>query len=154
MANRKVYKKKQDNFLRNALIVFGSIFMVLTVVFIVSSMNELKYDDFEHLQTYEEFDNKPEQKYAVYLYSEECGYCIQIKNKLLNFADSNESDLKVYFIDIYSVSGNSTVLPSQVTGTPSLIVIEDGNVVDVFGGSEDIPAFIDDINNGEYTFGE
>lgn len=144
----KTYKKKQDNFLRNALIVFGSIFVILTIVFIVSSLGEPKYKDFEHLQTFEDFDNQIEDKYAVYYYSTECGACAAIKNRVLDFALENELGLKVYFLELLTAEGDYRAMPASVTGTPNIIFVENGTVVDTIQGSDVITDFFDSVKDG------
>lgn len=156
----KTYKKKQDNFLRNILIGFGSVFVVLFAVMVYFNITELKYEDFQEVGTYDDMDNMPEDVYAVYYYSTGCSVCARIKSQVLQFAEENAAGLKVYMMG-YEVT--SEVIPGSrldvvgpggetLTSFPALIIFEDGQIVNWIGGGEDIPNFIDDVNNGTITF--
>ncbi len=98
----------------------------------------------------------PEDQYIVYWYGLNCSHCNDIKQEVLEFADNNKAGIKVYLMDSSNATTgtNDIVDPDTgvaMTGTPSMIVVVDGVVVDVFVGSGDVPNLIDDINDGVYN---
>lgn len=158
----KKHRKKEDNFLRNVLIGFGSIFVVLFAVMLYFNITELKYEDFQEVGTYDDMDNMPEDVYAVYYYSTGCSVCATIKTEVLKFADENAAGLKVYMM---GYEKTSEIIPGsrldvegpdgeKLTSFPALIIFKDGQIIDWIGGGIDIPNFIDDVNNGTITFDE
>lgn len=158
----KTYKKKQDNFLRNVLIGFGSIFVILFAVMVYFNITELKYDDFEQVGTYDDVDNMEEDLYAVYYYSLSCGVCTTIKADILQFAEENALGMKVYMLgheetsEIFPGAKQLITGPEgeKLTSTPTLMIFKDGELIEFVVGNPYIPQFIDDINNGTITFDE
>ena len=164
----KTYKKKQDNFLRNVLIGFGSVFVVLFAVMLYFNITELKYDDFEQVGTYDDVAKMPEDVYAVYYYSTSCGACNTIKSTVLDFAEENALGLKVYMLGheqtsevipgarsrILDPAGPTETTTGYLSSTPTLIVFQDGEIIEFIIGGNNIPDFIESVNNGSYTFDE
>ncbi len=100
------------------------------------------YDEFDHLSSFSEVETQAEGTYLVYYYSVSCGYCNQIKEEVLDFAESNDANMKVYFI-------NAAEVPSQgsynITGTPSLLYIVDNEFEDKISGAYDVPEFLQNL---------
>jgi len=146
-----------DNFISTLFKVFGGVIILLVVGLII--FNALKveygYNDFQHLSNFQAIDDMPEDQYLVYYYGENCGHCTLIKEQVLRFANKNEAGIKVYLMDSANTSGVNTVVHpdtgKEMTGTPSMITVVDGVIVDLNVGSEAIPELLDAINEGTYT---
>lgn len=155
----KTHRKKEDNFLRNVLIVFGSVFVILLGVMIYYNITALDYDDFEQLGTYDVIAEQDEELYAVYYYSTSCGACASIKEKLLKFAKENELGMKVYLMG-YEVtfedeqdSRDLIIGPAgeELTSFPTLMVYQDGEMIEFLVNTTNITNFMDDVASGDYT---
>lgn len=150
--------KQKDNFIRNILLGFGGVILALVLVLIVIEVNSPQYDDFDHLTSYQAIERQDEDQYLVYYYSETCSYCAEIKDTVLKFAKNNKADLKVYIMQASpSISGvNNIVNPNNANdpmdGTPALVTVVDGQVVDLNSGAVDIPNVLELINEGTYTY--
>lgn len=152
MAKRKNGK---DNTMRNLLIGFGSVFLILIGAWIGSDMATVKYNDFEQITEYEEVDKQEEDLYAVYYYYDECGACKSIKAETLDFASGNNYDIKFYRLHAYQTSGNKdyiTILNggTQMNSTPTLLLFKDGVLIDYLVGADDIKLFYNQVENGSY----
>ena len=148
----------QDNFIRNILLGFGGVIVALAIALFAVEVNSPQYDDFDHLTSFQAIDRQAEDQYLVYYYSETCGYCSEIKDTVLKFAKNNKADLKVYIIEAGpAISGvNNIVNPNDpndlMDGTPSLVTVVDGRIVDLNSGATDIPNVLELINEGTYTY--
>ncbi len=144
-------KGSNDKFLSYVLIGFAITFFVILVSLVIyNSFNKtLDYDSFSTIDNYSDIQQMDEDVYLVYWYSETCTACTTIKAEVLAFADSNEVDMKVYFMDAGTASGTNYI--PQMTGTPSLITIINGAIVDLNVGNIEIPQTFDEINDGTYS---
>ena len=105
--------------------------------------------DFDTIDDYSQIQLKSESQYLVYWYSETCPACTAIKQEVLDFADENEAGIKIYFMDAAKTTGTNYI--TQMTGTPSLLTVVNGVIVDLNVGSDLIPKTFDEINNGSYS---
>jgi thiol-disulfide isomerase/thioredoxin len=153
MATYKNGHKKQgnDKFFSYVLIGFAVAFFVILISMILfNAFNKtLTYDSFETVDDYLYIQTQEEDQYLVYWYSEICPACTAIKDEVLEFSDSNEAGIKVYFMDSSKTSGTNYI--QQMTGTPSVVVVVDGIIVDLALGNEAIPQLFDAINSGTYS---
>lgn len=153
MATYKNGHKKQSNekFFSYVLIGFAITFFVILISMIIFNAFDktLTYGSFDTVDDYLSIQTQEEDQYLVYWYTETCTACIAIKTEVLEFADSNEAGVKVYFMDASKATGTNYI--TQMTGTPSVIVVVDGIIVDLALGNESIPELFDAINDGTYT---
>lgn len=89
----------------------------------------------------------------IYHYSETCSFCEQIRNDILGFAISNGMDIPVYVADMNSSAINQTSMfsPAQITGTPTVSIFVNGNLVNQVVGVNPILNLIDQVNAGTFT---
>lgn len=123
---------------------------------------ELDYSDFssDHLQSWEDVLTQEEDQYLLYYYGVNCSHCKTIKQDVLKFADYNQAELKVYFIDSAAVSYenyetypiNDPLTDLPVQGTPTIIVVNGGKAKAFAVGAVIIPDLLDQINKGTYGF--
>lgn len=154
----KKHRKKEDNFLRNVLIIFGSVFVILMGVMIYYNITALDYDDFEQLGEYSEVAIQDEDLYAVYYYSTSCGACASIKEEILKFAKENELGMKLYLLG-YEVTARDNVARALIVGPndetlssfPTLMIYQDGEMIEFLVNTTNITAFMDDVASGDYT---
>ena len=84
--------------------------------------------------------------YFVYVFSYDCYYCRQIKNRIISF--SNSSEYSVYFVE-YSkqipIKNNLSITIGAkdidnvfIKGTPSLLLIDDATVAINVGGKNEV----------------
>lgn len=137
------------------LIGFGSVIVILIGVFLGLEMLKLDYDDFDQITSYQRILDQEEDQYIVYWYGSSCSHCALIKDQVLEFADDNNENIKVYMINSSNATGVANLEHPDdpdiaMTGTPTMIIIKDGAVADMVIGSEDIPALMELINSGNY----
>lgn len=106
------------------------------------------YNDHPKIMDFSKVDELGQDRTElIYRFHPDCGACQRIKGEVLDFAENNEPGLTVYMTH---TDYEENLPRGYYTGTPSLLVIENGRIVDEFVGSEDIPAFFDDVNDGTY----
>jgi hypothetical protein len=144
------YKKKQDNFLRNILIGFGVIFMVLVLALTILPNLEgtkvLDYGSFDSISSYTEVSTQSENNYLVYYYSESCSHCSLIKSDVLEYADTGSTP--IYFWEASLGDGHdylTDLYGASITGTPTLVVVQYGVPIEFIVGSLDIPTYLNSI---------
>lgn len=145
-------KSSNDKFFSYILIGFAITFFIILISMVLFNIfdDTLDYDSFEQVGDYSQIQLMEENQYLVYWYSETCPACINIKEAILEFADNNNAGIKVYFMDADKTSGSNYI--TQMTGTPSLITIVNGVIVDLNVGYVDIPVILEQINNGTYSY--
>ena len=169
------YKRKGNNeklvtyllygFIGLFVIILGGlgIFRLVNPVLGYSNFND------EHLQNFSEVVLQEEEEYFVYFYGVNCGYCTDIKEEVLTFAQENSTGIKVYFIessdpdDYIQITNPTTGQPQNVapitdpitgrnmSGTPTFVTVVDGRVVDLTVGPNAITDLLDQVNEGTYT---
>jgi len=149
MATTKNKRKKQgnDKFILYIIIGFAIAFFAILISLIIYNALDDTFDNSPLL-------NKPEEQYLVYLYSDNCSYCLLIKDEVAAFSDYNNAGIKLYYLNTTDLkAGEFEYLDKTygVTGTPSMFTIVDGKVADVLIGSNEIPNTFDAINSGTYT---
>ena len=88
----------------------------------------------------------------IYHYSDTCSFCEQIRNEVLGFAIENAMDIPVYVADMNSSAINQTSMfsPAQITGTPTMSIFVNGNLVNQVVGVNPILNLIDQVNEGTF----
>lgn len=152
MTTKTNYKSKNgDKFLTYTLIGFAVAFFAIILSLILFKIFDktLKYDSFDALPRQSALLTQSEDQYLVYYYTESCHYCQEIKTEVLNFANENNANIKVYFWD-GAVLGTAPY--TEIEGTPAMIMVSNGRVVDIINGYIQIPATFDLINAGTYSY--
>lgn len=130
-----------------------SLLLLLTLSFTLAGCedsSEYSYSDFTHLTNFSQIQTQDEEVYLVHYYSLTCSHCELVKPTILEFADTNTKGVKVYFIDAYNVTGTNYV--DGMDGTPALLTISNGLIVDMNVGSVNIPLVLEDIEQGQYAY--
>jgi thiol-disulfide isomerase/thioredoxin len=160
MAKQSSFKRsREDKFLTYLILGFAGVIVALVLGLVVYNLfsNEPEYEDFDHINSFYSITSQDEDQYLVYYYSETCGYCTQIKPRILNFAASNDLGIKVYLMD--AQVAYSTSFPiydpdtnAQMTGTPSLITVVDGEIVHMAPGYLEVLDALEAMEDGTYTY--
>lgn len=160
MASKSSFgRSKNDKFLTYTIIGFAGVVVALVVGLILYDIFtvELSYTDFDGVTNFNQIRNQTEDEYIVYYYSESCGFCNQIKNAVMNFADENDENIKVYMMD--AQVAYSTAFPifdpdsgDEMTGTPSMITVVNGEIVHMAGGYLEVLDLIEAIDDGTYAY--
>lgn len=118
---------------------------------IYTSMNTLDYDDFadQHIADFNNTLTITDDLHLEYYYSPYCSHCNAIKTKMLSFFYYLDT-VPYYLINTSSATG--LVKIDGFMGTPSLYVINHGEVVESYIGSVQVPNFIDDYRQGNIDF--
>ncbi len=145
-------RQKNDKLFSYILIGFAVTFFIVIASLILFDIfnKELTYDSFEHVENYADITQMEEDVYLVYFYSDVCHYCNDIKVDVLEFADENNASVKVYFLDAGSAQGINNI--PGMDGTPTLLTIVNGQLVDMSSGTTSIITIIDQVNNGTYPY--
>jgi hypothetical protein len=122
----------------------------------------LDYVDFDYISNYYEVFNRREGTYIVYVYSQSCVVCTELKADFLAFADSYTA-YNVYFFDAGSVDTTyqadylSSIGQSNVK-TPTLLIIKNGTFDKTavsryyFEGESRIRSIMLDLKNNVYPY--
>lgn len=156
MAKHKssVQSNSSDKFVVRVFIGFGVLFAVLIVSLLVFNANKkvYAYEDFVTLTDFGGYTTQSEEKYIVYYYSDNCGYCDLIKTDVLSFADSNDADVKVYLMNASGMTGTNPFPEGHdLFGTPAMHVVVNGVITNSYLGSLQIPEALDSINAGTHA---
>ncbi len=144
--SKKVNKSKRElGIVFYSFIVFGVMFLALSIILIIFNSDSLDYSDFKHFDDYSEVLTQPESEYLVYYYTAECGACRFLKDDLLDFADENSYGMKIYFIDAILVTGVDYIGFNYTT--PTMMMISQGAVVSTAVGSTEILNTLEIIEN-------
>ncbi len=122
----------------------------------------LDYEDFDYIEDYDEVFNRREGTYIVYLYSESCFNCGEIKRDVLAFADSY-TDRAMFFFNVDNATAELqnaflTTLGRTQVGTPSLILIKDNGFSTTassryfFSGASAVLSILTDLEKGTYQY--
>lgn len=104
----------------------------------------LEYFMFSALNDYSEILIQ-DGSYMVYYYSETCGACASFKETMLTFADEDTSEYDFYLMHAPDLTGerSSVVLgDGGLTGTPTLMIIENGVIVEYYLGTLEIGDYL------------
>lgn len=156
------YKRKgnDDRFFTYLIISFAALVLViLSGIAIYRIINPvLSYEDFEPytIQRYSQITEMSEDQYLVYYYGESCSHCKDIKQTVLNFTNENDAGVRVYLLESSTddFSNNNVVHPVTgvaMTGTPSMITVRNGVIVDLNVGKDLVLDLMDKINDGTYN---
>ena len=91
------------------------------------------FEDFVHLESWDEVLNKEETDYNVFVYNDTCEFCEEIAPELQILA--SDSDTIVYFLNISNITDNSDAL---VDALPALLVVSGGTISEEFVGTDQI----------------
>ena len=107
------------------------------------------YKDFvgHNMLSFNELEFLPQDRYIAYYYSDECGHCQNVKAELLEFF-KDFNGMPFYFIDVAEAEGSTNV--SGLTGTPTLLIFNEGGIQDAYVGSERVRDFIEDYSEIDY----
>ncbi len=121
------------------------------------------YEVGKHIKKGDPLDT--EGKAIYYFYQDTCKYCIELKPKTTEFYNKElETDDKMYFVDLANISNadfwakddfNQGELEAKITigedidpneikisGTPSMVVFEDGKLTKYLVGNDEITAYM------------
>ena len=141
-------RNSNDKFLSYVLIGFAITFFVILISMVL-------FNTFNESLEVSNLTEMNESEYLVYFYSDTCPACIDIKDEVAAFANNNNAGIKLYYLDSYDVSNTDYQYLSDtygIGGTPAMLTIVDGVVVDVLSGNIEIPQVFDLINNGIYQY--
>ena len=141
-------RNSNDKFLSYVLIGFAITFFVILISMVL-------FNTFNESLEVSNLTEMNESEYLVYFYSDTCPACIDIKDEVAAFANNNNAGIKLYYLDSHDVSSTDYqyLLDTYgVGGTPAMLTIVDGVVVDVLSGNIEIPQVFDLINNGIYQY--
>ncbi|MFP4286158.1 MAG: lipoprotein [Candidatus Izemoplasmataceae bacterium] len=120
------------------------IIIFLVILLIMSGCTPEKvtyeYDDYPHISDWRHVNNLEQGFYHIYVYSEYCITCDDIKQNVLTFAQESKNEVPFYLVDYYDVVNDP---PFDFTYTPTLVVMEGDEVVSVYDTKEAIQEFID-----------
>ncbi|MEC9485699.1 MAG: thioredoxin family protein [Candidatus Izemoplasma sp.] len=108
--------------------------------------SRLEYDDFSnhYLTDYSETLVVDDQTHIEYFYSPYCSHCESLKQEILTFF-TNLEDYPFYLVDISQTTGENTI--EELTGVPTLIVVTNHQIEEIFSGTEAIRNFINSVTS-------
>lgn len=120
-----------------------------------SDLTTLDYNDIEHLKIdYNEMFLMQNPSYFVYFYQLNCLHCILLKQNIITYALSGK--VKTYFIqcderiniidDTATTIGCSDITSFGILGTPTLILIQEGEVAINVAGEDLIKTILNEYN--------
>lgn len=136
------------------LILLITLLLTITLSGCETAFEELDYTDFPDsvVTNYSALEDIKDQRYVAYYYSKNCGHCADIKQDILNFFN-HFKDMPFYILDTSlakDVSGYD-----EFIGTPTVMVIANGVVLESYVGTFEIKDFIkeyDDFDKFELDY--
>lgn len=131
----KISKKSNKRLdpLKITVIAIGVLFITLIAVAIIFD-DSLSYSDAEHISAWSEIDTMDGTTY-VYAYTETCPICQDIKQEML-VLNRDHPNTTVY-ANVPQVDGT---IPTEISGVPALLIVEDGIIVDRVVGAQVVDA--------------
>ncbi|MFW6299194.1 MAG: thioredoxin domain-containing protein [Bacillota bacterium] len=111
--------------------------------------NAFSDDTHEHAFDYRDISDMGDGEIEIiYRYHPECGICQNIAPDVDDFEDENADEIPFHRVH----SDHEENRPQDVeSGVPSVLVVEDGEIVDEFAGGEEVPQFFDDVLDDSYS---
>ncbi len=138
--------------LTSTQIAFGVIVLLITIlstiIVVFNARNRISEDDFVRSWT-SVLSMQEEGTYFVYVYSDGCPACQQIRNEVLVFYRDQPNDIQLYYLDIDNVMG-SPAPNLSVSSVPTIIVVRDGQHVDTLSGIPPIRELFQSARDGEF----
>jgi len=144
------------------ILIFILAFSVVACQAETTTTAGLDYGDFDYIEDYDEVFNRREGTYIVYLYSESCYNCGEIKSDVLAFAEAY-SGRAMFFFNVDGATAELqndflTTLARTQVGTPSLILIKDNGFSTTassryfFSGASAVLSILTDLEKGTYQY--
>ncbi len=101
--------------------------------------------DYKHfisstVYSYRELESMDHEKYIAYYYSDSCSHCQEVKSDILNFLKDFD-EMPYYFLDVAEAPDQTST--TIFRGTPTLFVIENNTIIEVYVGSVEVREFIE-----------
>ena len=100
---------------------------------------EKTYDDFDHINHWDDLDQLTGDQSLVYFYTRTCHACTSIKTDVLDMLSQLMDDVEVYLVDATVVQGQP---PIELRYVPTLIVFHDGVVSDHMIGPQPVLTYL------------
>ena len=137
--------------LTSTKIALGVILLLIVslsaVIVIFNARNRISEDDFVRNWS-NVLEMQDDDTYFVYIYSDGCPACQQIRNEVLVFYRDEPSGINLYYLDVDNVSGAPSPTFS-LTGVPAIIVVRDGVFVETITGIPGIRDLFQAARDGE-----
>lgn len=122
------------------------------IEFFVSRYGTVDMTDYKHfventVYSHNQIENRDDKRYIAYFYTDECGFCQEVKPELLSFFKDFDA-MPFYMIDLAEAPDSSSI--ESLTGTPTLLVISDRTIVESYVGIDNIRAFIASYQELDY----
>ena len=131
--------------MNNKMVILAAILVVL-LLSVVQIMESTAYNGKEHIVDVD-FTSQTENS-AIYIYRDDCTFCKQIEDEVLEFYDYFKSNNQY---DVYLADTND--METQVwlsglgveIGTPTLLEIEGSTIVNMHSGAIEVPIAFETI---------
>jgi len=164
MATYKKGFKKQNTellLLKTIVAIIVAVILVVAVAFIYDSVTKWKdYSNYSSIEKYEDaFALKDANQqaiidYVIYVYSDTNEGSINIKNDVLKIANKLDDDF-FFLLNTSTVEGENAdfleVIQRTTVSTPMIIVVNDGEVEELFVGSTAVINILTQIQNNTYA---
>lgn len=134
-----------------------SIFLILVIVMfntlsgckIDNDEDTLGYDDFEHLDHWDDLKNLTAEKTIIYYYSPFCDICIQLEEPVTKLLLQLDPHRDVLLADDGYLYGAGEP-DFELFGVPALIILEAGEFIELIRGSAPVLEYLNnEIDNLE-----
>ncbi len=145
-STKRSYERKGPDPLKIGGITVILLLLVLGAIVVAANMRTRSY----HIQSWNELltQDSPDDMYFVYLYDVNCPACNLIEADVDAFRQSNALDIPVFYIDSRRVSGQA---PAGVRYTPTMLIIENGQLADLYENAQDILDLFEVIETGQWN---
>ncbi|MDD3712608.1 MAG: hypothetical protein PHZ28_03825 [Candidatus Izemoplasmatales bacterium] len=164
MATYKKGFKKQNTellLLKTIVAIIVAVILVVAVAFIYDSVTKWKdYSNYSSIEKYEDaFALKDANQqaitdYVIYVYSDTNEGSINIKNDVLKIANKLDDDF-FFLLNTSTVEGENAdfleAIQRTTVSTPMIIVVNDGEVEELFVGSTAVIDILTQIQNDTYA---
>lgn len=145
-SNKRSYERKGPDPLKIGGIAVVLLLVVLSAIVVTANIRTRSYhlDSWNDLLTQE----SPDNMYFVYLYDVNCPACRIIESDVAAFRKGNALDIPVFYIDARRVSGQP---PAGIRYTPTMMIIENGQLTDIYENAQDILDLFEVIETGQWN---
>jgi thiol-disulfide isomerase/thioredoxin len=99
------------------------------------------YDDFAHIEHWDELSDLPDGNIIIYYYSPYCEVCQAMKEEVLEKLDQLEEDYVIYLISEGMIYEQGEP-PFETKGVPALFIYNDGDYSEMLLGSKPVLEYL------------
>ena len=120
--------------------------LVLVLLFGCQGTENHAYEDFPHIDHWDEVNEMTEALTILYFYSPTCQICMSIEEQVLDLVYDLQPHVSIYLINAGFIYEQGTP-PVDIESVPSLIILEHGEFKELIRGPNDVVDYLENQRN-------